>query len=145
MANKLDFSSLESFVAVCECRSIARAAELQNISSSAISKRMTHIEEFTGTLLLVRTSSGVDPTDDGVRLHEHSMNVLYSIELLERDVRVSAGSLRGVVRILANRSANAEFVAASAASFLSDPRHRHVDLQIGEMTSHEVVSHVKDG
>jgi DNA-binding transcriptional LysR family regulator len=31
------------------------------------------------------------------------------------------------------------------ASFLSDPGYRHIDVQIGEMTSHEVVLRVKDG
>jgi DNA-binding transcriptional LysR family regulator len=49
------------------------------------------------------------------------------------------------VRVLANRSANAAFVATSVASFLADPRHRNIDVQIAEMTSHEVVSGVKSG
>ncbi len=34
---------------------------------------------------------------------------------------------------------------SSVASFLADPKHRNVDVQIGEMTSHEVVSRVKGG
>jgi DNA-binding transcriptional LysR family regulator len=142
---KFDFASLESFVAVCECRSITHAAEVQNISASAISKRITHLEEFAGTPLLVRTNSGVAPTNEGVRLLEHARNVLYNVDLIERDVRGSGDGRRGFVRIVANRSANAEFVAASVASFLSDPRHRHIDIHIGEMTSHEVVFRVKDG
>jgi DNA-binding transcriptional LysR family regulator len=80
-----------------------------------------------------------------MRLLEHAHNVLYSVKLIERDVSRSADSLGGCVRILANRSANAEFVAASVASFLVDPRHRNVDVQIGEFSSHEVVHRVKDG
>jgi DNA-binding transcriptional LysR family regulator len=145
MPRKIDFTSLELFVAVCECRSITQAAEVQNLTASAVSKRITQLEQFAGTPLLVRTSSGVVPTDQGLRLLEHARNVLLSVEVIERDVAGSADTLRGLVRILTNRSANAEFVAASVASFLADPKHRNVDVQIGEMTSHEVVSRVKDG
>jgi len=142
---KLDLASLESFVAVCECRSITHAAELQNISASAVSKRVTHLEEFAGTALLLRTNTGVEPTDEGVRLLEHARSVLYNVNLIERDLGSSTDSRRSFVRVLANRSANAEFVATSVASFLADPRHHHIDVQIGEMTSHEVVFRVKDG
>src|SRR5262249_9188324 len=137
--------SLESFVTVCESRSITRAAELQHITASAISKRITHLEELAGAPLLVRTSVGFSPTDEGKRLLEHARNVLYNIDLIEREVGNGEPSRRGHVRILANRSANAEFVAASVASFLSDPKHRHIDVDIGEMTSHEVVFRVKEG
>ena len=145
VAGKIDFVSLESFVAVCESGSIAHAAELQNISPSAISKRITHLEQFTGTSLLVRTSSGVRPTDEGARLLEHARNVLYSCEVMEREVRRSVSDAPGFVRMLANRSANAEFVAASVACFLSNPRHRGIEVQIGEMASGEVVSQIKNG
>ena len=145
MARKLDFTSLEIFVAVCECRSIAQAEKSQNITASAISKRISQLEEFAGTPLLVRTNSGVAPTNEGIQLLEHARNLLYNFELLERDVGCKASNLRGCVRILANRSANAAFVAVSVASFLANPRHRNVDVQIAEMTSHEVVSGVRNG
>ena len=58
---------------------------------------------------------------------------------------VNAGNLRGCVRVVANRSANAAFVAASVVSFSADPRHRNIDIQIAEMTSYEVVSGVRNG
>jgi DNA-binding transcriptional LysR family regulator len=145
MPGKFDFAALESFVTVCECRSITRAAELQHITASAISKRITHLEEYAGKPLLVRTSVGVSATDEGMCLLEHARNVLYNVDLIERDVGDRGASRRGHVRILTNRSANAEFVTSSVASFLADPKHRHIDVHIGEMTSREVVCRVKDG
>jgi len=145
MTRKFDFTSLELFVAVCECGSIAQAAELQNITASAISKRISQLEQFAGTSLLVRTKSGVAPTTEGARLLEHARNILYNLELIERDVGMDAGSLRGSLRIFANRSANAEFVPSSITTFLTDPKHRELDVQVEEMTSHQVVAGVKDG
>ena len=145
MAEKIDFTSLELFAAVCESRSISQAAASKNITASAISKRITQLEEFSGTPLLVRTSTGVAPTAEGVRLLEHARNILYSRDLLERDIGKSARNLHGTVRMLANRSANAAFVPTSIAAFLANPKHRNIDVQIGEMNTHEVVSGVKDG
>jgi DNA-binding transcriptional LysR family regulator len=145
MARKYDLSSLELFVAVCEYKSITQVAELHNITASAISKRITRLEEFAGTPLLIRTNSGVAPTNEGARLLEHARNLLYNVELLERDLGSGAANRRGGLLIVANRSANAELVPASVASFLADPKHRNLDVQIGEMTSHEVVSRVKGG
>src|SRR4030095_10618910 len=145
MARKYDLPSLELFVAVCEYRSITQVAELHNITASAISKRITRLEEFAGTPLLIRTNSGVAPTNEGVRLLEHARNLLYNVELLERDLGGGAANRRGGLLIVANRSANAELVPWSVASFLANPKHRNVDVQIGEATSYEVVSRVKGG
>jgi len=145
MAGKIDLTSLQLFVAVCECRSIAQAAELQNITASAISKRITQLEQVVGTPLLVRMNSGVAPTNEGVRLLDHARNILYDLELIERDVGTNARSLRGWLRVFSNRSANAEFVTAAVTSFLTDAKHRHIDIQVEEMTSHEVIAGVKNG
>jgi DNA-binding transcriptional LysR family regulator len=145
VSRKFDLTSLELFVAVCECRSITGAAELNNITASAVSKRMTQLEQVTRTPLLIRTHSGVAPTNEGSRLFEHARTVLISLEAIEREVGSSGNNLRGCVRIFANRTANAEFVPTSVARFLANPRYRNIDVQIGEMTSHEVVSGVKAG
>jgi DNA-binding transcriptional LysR family regulator len=140
-----DVRSLELFVAACECRSITHAAELHHISVSAISKRIAQLEQLIGTSLLTRTHAGVAPTNDGMRLFEHARTVLSGIEAIEQEMGNKENNLHGYVRIYANRSANAEFVPRSVASFLADPRHRNIDVHIAEMTSHEVVSGVKSG
>ena len=65
MSRKFDLTSLQLFVAVCECKSIAQAAEVENITASAISKRVTQLEQLAGAPLVVRTRSGVAPTKAG--------------------------------------------------------------------------------
>jgi DNA-binding transcriptional LysR family regulator len=54
----LDLTSLRLFVAVCETRNIARAAERQVIVGSAISKRLSALEATVGTPLLQRRRRG---------------------------------------------------------------------------------------
>src|SRR5438067_10075716 len=99
MRERFDFTSLDLFVAVCENGSSSKAAESKNLTASTISKRITQLKGFAGAPLLARTSTGVAPTDMGVRLLEHARTVLYNRELLERDIGKNSGDLRGSVRI----------------------------------------------
>mgnify|MGYP000894105764 CR=1 FL=1 len=74
----LDLTSLRLFVAVCETRNIARAAERQAIVGSAISKRLSALEATVGTTLLRRRRRGVEPTPAGEALLEASANAMRS-------------------------------------------------------------------
>ena len=65
---ELDLTTLRLFAAVCDARSIARAAEQANIVGSAISKRLAQLEDTVGTQLLVRRRHGVEPTPAGESL-----------------------------------------------------------------------------
>lgn len=145
MSKKLDLVSLELFASVCEAKSLARAAELQNIAASAISKRISQLEYVTGVQLLVRSRSGVVPTAAGQTLLEHVRNVLYNLELIERDITNKPQGASGHIRIFASASAMTVFLPQSVSAFLSNPRYKDIDIDIDEMVSHEVVEGVRDG
>src|SRR4051812_7354812 len=67
----LDLTTLRLFITVCETGNIARAGEQANIVGSAISKRLSQLEDTLGTPLLVRKRHGVAPTAAGLTLLEH--------------------------------------------------------------------------
>ncbi len=145
MARRYDLTSLELFVAVCDQRSISKAAEQESIAASAISKRITQLEDIAGAPLLTRVRSGVQPTTAGLTLLEHARNVLHNVDLIDRDLASDARGLRGYIRVFANASAIAEFLPAAIVSFLADPNNAEVDIQIEEMSSQDIVSGVRDG
>jgi DNA-binding transcriptional LysR family regulator len=142
---KLDLTSLQLFVAVCDAKSITHAADVEGIAASAISKRITQLEQYAGAPLLQRSRSGVVPTKSGLTLLDHARNILSNIDLVERDLSRNASDLRGYVRIFASASAIAEFLPASVVSFFQTSKHRDIDVQIEEMTSYDIVAGVKDG
>ena len=107
----LDLTSLRLFVAVCDTRNIARAAEQQALVGSAISKRLAALEDAVGTALLVRRRRGVEPTPAGETLLEHAREILANHARIERDMAAYAAGVRGQVRILATASAIAESLA----------------------------------
>ncbi len=141
----LDLTSLRLFVAVCEARNIARAAEAQAIVGSAISKRLAALEHTVGTPLLVRRRRGVEPTPAGETLLEHARALLARAALIERDMAAYAAGVRGHVRVLATQSAIAESLADDVASFLAIDGHQDIRVDIEEAVSTQVLRAVREG
>jgi DNA-binding transcriptional LysR family regulator len=141
----LDLTTLRLFVTVCETGNIARAGEQANIVGSAISKRLSQLEDTVGTPLLVRKRHGMAPTPAGQTLLEHARAMLASSARIERDMGAYAAGVRGQVRILASASAMAESLADDVASFLKQPKHRSIRVDMEERISPEVVRGVRDG
>ena len=65
LADRIDLESVRLLSAVCESGSIARAADIETLTPSAISKRLKDLEELFGMPLLVRRREGVLPTAAG--------------------------------------------------------------------------------
>ncbi|UOB06797.1 LysR family transcriptional regulator [[Acidovorax] ebreus] len=140
-----DLLSLKLFVAVCEHRNIARAAQQEAIVGSAVSKRLTQLEDTVGARLLVRRRHGVAPTPAGEALLEHAREMLASVGRIERDMAAFNTGIRGQVRMLVTASVMAESLADDVAAFLQDPAHRDIQVSMEERVSPEVVRGVREG
>lgn len=141
----LDMTTLRLFVAVCETRNIARAGEHANLAGSAISKRLTQLEDDMGIRLLVRRRRGVEPTPAGETLLEHARILLGNAQRLVHDMGSFAVGVKGQVRVLASPSALAESLPDDIAAFLREPAHAAIQVHIEERSSVDVVRGVRDG
>jgi DNA-binding transcriptional LysR family regulator len=141
----LDLTSLRLFVTVCETGNIARAGEKANIVGSAISKRLSQLEDAVGTALLSRKRHGVQPTPAGRTLLEHARSMLANAAAIERDMDAFAKGARGQVRILASASALAESLAQDIATFLHKPGHARIQVDLEERVSPDIVRGIQDG
>lgn len=141
----LDLTSLRLFVAVCETRNIAHAAAQASLVGSAVSKRLSQLEQQLGTPLLVRRRHGVEPTAAGEALLEHARGMLVSAQRVERDMAAFAAGVRGQVRVLASASALAESLADEVAAFLQLPGHDGIRVDLEERVSVDVIQGIRDG
>ncbi len=141
----LDITSLRLFVAVCEARSIARAAELQHMVPSAISKRLAQLANSVGVPLFERHRRGVVPTDAGEMLLEHARGMLAGADRLARDMASYGRGVKGQVRMLASVSSIAEFLPDDIASFLQAPAHAEIRVDIEESLSRDLVRAIREG
>ena len=80
MARHFDPVTLRLFIAVCEERNIARAAEREAIVASAVSKRIAAIEAEIGAPLLVRGRRGDRTHAAGQALLRQAREVLGAMD-----------------------------------------------------------------
>jgi DNA-binding transcriptional LysR family regulator len=143
----IDLKTLRLFVAVCDCRSMARAAEQEHIEPSAISKRIAQLEDDLGVELLVRGRRGVQATPVGLALLEHARSAVFTVDRIVADAAAFSGTagLEGHVRLIATASAIAEALLDDIASFMREPDNENIKVDIEERVSRDLVRAVRDG
>ncbi|HYS13674.1 MAG TPA: LysR family transcriptional regulator [Burkholderiaceae bacterium] len=143
MKRHFDPVTLRMFVAVCEERNIARAAEREAIVASAISKRIGAIEQELGVQLLKRGRRGIEPTAAGEALLRHARDVLSAMERMYAELSEFARGVHGNVRVFASLSVMSEFLPDDVGAFLA--KNRSVRVSLEERVSSEIVRGVREG
>jgi DNA-binding transcriptional LysR family regulator len=139
---KFDLRDLELFVAVADAGSIARAAERSHTVASAVSKRISDLEEVFGCPLLVRAAKGVELTAAGHALLVRARVPLHQATQLDDEMRRHAAGMRGYVRVFANISSIVEFLPGALASFSAS--HPDIHVQLEEHVSAAIAAAVAD-
>lgn len=140
---RFDLKTLQIFVAVVESRSITKAAEREFIAASAVSKRISDLEENLAATLLQRLPRGVEPTVAGQALYHHAKAILSSVERLTGELSDYAKGVKGHVRISANKSAVVQFLPHDLRTFIAARPDVRVDLS--EENTAGVIKAVAEG
>jgi DNA-binding transcriptional LysR family regulator len=122
------FSDLEAFIAVVEAGSFTAAAERLDIAKSAVSRRVSALEERLGVQLLRRTTRRLNLTETGRSFYEHSARILADLEEAESGVLQQHGELRGNLRVALPLSFGARHMHAPIAEF--SRRHPRVSFDL---------------
>lgn len=128
MAFLLDITTARLFVSVAEEASIARAARREGIAASAISKRISELEQRLNIVLLRRHAGGVELTEAGAALLRRARRLLHEASELEADLRQLGKGVSGLVRIAATETTLVDFLPPLLARFLGDNPGIRVDL-----------------
>lgn len=142
-ARRIDITSLQLFVAVCELGSIGKAAERESIAVSATSKRLSDLEATVGAPLLYRHPRGVDLTPAGQTLLHHARSMLLSLQKMQAELAEYGDGVRGHVRVHANISSIVQFLPEDLGSFAK--LHPQVKIEMEEHLSADIVRAVQEG
>ncbi|WP_144631051.1 LysR family transcriptional regulator [Bordetella genomosp. 13] len=94
-----NLNALRVFVRVAETRSFTEAAKRLGLTSSAVSKAITRLEQELGVRLLHRTTRSVGLTNDGASFFEHCLQVLAQIEDAENALNRTTSRPHGRLRV----------------------------------------------
>jgi DNA-binding transcriptional LysR family regulator len=117
LLKKLDLTSLRLFVAVCQERNIARAAEREFIASSAVSRRIAEIEALIGLPVIQRQSRGITVTPVGETVLRYALAIIGNIEQMSAELSRFSSGAKGRVRVVANLSSIVQFLPEDIAAF----------------------------
>lgn len=126
---RLDLRTLKLFIAIYEEQSIAKAAEREHIAPSALSKRLSDLEEQLQIVLFHRTRNGLEPTPVAYALLHHARLVMRDLAQMESELADYAKGLKGHIRIYSNIWAIIQYLPADLASFLALHPMVRVDLE----------------
>lgn len=123
---QLEVKQLQSFVAIVDHGSLAKASARLHVSAATISTYVSQLEAEFGTDLLVRLPRGVAPTDAGKALYRGARGVLQAVEQARHGVAAAKVEVAGPVRVC---------LPTSPATILSLPllgrlRERHPGIRL---------------
>jgi LysR family glycine cleavage system transcriptional activator len=130
-------TALSAFESVARHRSITKAAKELFLTHSAVSQRISQLEEHLKTRLLVRSTRGVELTPAGSRYLESVRQALGTLALASQDFRNTAGK---VLRISVVPAFASSWLISRLRSF--HRLHPNVELDIETSTA---MANVKTG
>lgn len=130
----LELAQLRTLITVVEAGSLTAAAPQLFLSQSAVSEQIKKLEDCVGQPLLLRSKTGVLPTEAGSRLLGHARALVGLADHALRDLRGLAlqGGLKLAITDYFKPDALARMLKALAA------RHPAVRLEVSVLRSAEV-------
>jgi LysR family tcuABC transcriptional regulator len=95
----MDIRQLKYFVQIVESGSLAKASRQLFIAQPALSQQMARLEGEVGKPLLVRSSRGVAPTENGEALYHHAKFMLRQMEQAVAVARQETAAVSGRVAL----------------------------------------------
>jgi DNA-binding transcriptional LysR family regulator len=96
----MNFSQLQSFVAVADTGSFTEAAYAVDLTQSAVSHALSALEGELGVTLLERNRKGVVAlTDVGQKIIPHARTLLAQVEAIKQEAKARQGETTGKLRL----------------------------------------------
>ncbi|BBB27316.1 LysR family transcriptional regulator [Amphritea japonica] len=128
------FGAIPVFVAVVESGGFSPAARFLGISKSAVSKRITQLEQQLGVKLLHRTTRKLSLTEAGEHYFEHAVMANRAAKDAEDAVAQLQGEPQGRLRINAAMSFGRLHVVPMIPAFLKRYPKVSIDLELDDKT-----------
>lgn len=132
---------LTLFALVVEAASFNKAAKLAGISSAALSKKISHLEEELEVQLLYRTTRQLRLTEAGEVFYEHAKSIHGQVNDAISEVTNFSTGLTGTIKMTVPTISGEELLAEVVAGFCQ----QHPNLNVEMRLENEFVDLVREG
>ncbi len=136
----LDLRQLYYFLTVVEQGSISSAAAALEIAQPSLSENLTRLERKLQVQLVIRTGRGIQLTEAGRLLSEHSRKIVEAAALAVEEIRHVHGEARGTVSIGLPPSLGLLLSVPLAETIQAE--FPHIRLRIAEAMSGDILEWV---
>lgn len=122
------FAQFQNFIEVAKASSISKAAERLGIAKSAVSRRLSELEQRLGVQLFHRTTRKIHLTDSGQRLYARVSELLNALNEIEESLGQEQQNLSGLIRVAAPLSFGLQHLAPAILEF--NQNHTQITFDI---------------
>ena len=126
------FEDIQAFIAVVDAGSFTAAADRLGMAKSAVSRRISALEERLGVQLLRRTTRALSLTETGKSFYEHGARILADLDEAEAAVQQEHGELRGTLRFALPMSFGVRHMCGAIAAFSKKHPKVRFDLDLND-------------
>jgi DNA-binding transcriptional LysR family regulator/transcription elongation GreA/GreB family factor len=127
-----DILGMAFFARVVEARSFSDAARSLGLSKSAVSARVSRLEERLGVRLLHRTTRRLALTADGVRLYERCARVVAEADAAADVAAGASAAPRGVLRVHASPTFAQGCLTGPIGTFMATYPDVQIELRLAD-------------
>lgn len=138
---KLDLVTLVLFNSIYETGSLSKAAQHNDIALSAVSRRLTELEQAIGTALFFREARGMKLTPAGESFLHYSRHMITTTYKMSTEIEEYKAGLKGFVRLQANLAAITQFLPEDLNQFLS--HNPAIKIELEQHISSDIIKNVQ--
>jgi len=129
------------FAQVVDAKSFSTAAARLGLSTSAVSKQVSRLEDHFGTRLLNRTTRRFSLTEAGAILYERCARILTEMQEAERELTGMAATPRGTLKVNVPVTFGQLHIAPAMAEFLT----RYPEIRVDMLMNDRMVDLIEEG
>ena len=95
----MQIESLKIFCDLCESESFTKAAQINNITQSAVSQQISSLERTFKSSLIERSKKQFRLTREGQMLHDYSKQIIQTYESLNNQMQELKNIISGTIRV----------------------------------------------
>lgn len=127
-----DITQLETFVLTRELGSLAAVGRYLGISSAAVSKQLTKLEEQLNTQLLIRTTRQITLTEIGESYYEQCKRIMSEMSAANDLISNVKSTPHGNLKVTSGRYFAQQYIVPHLAEFLGNYPEINLDLELAE-------------
>ena len=142
----MQIESLKMFCDLAETESFTKAAQINNVTQSAVSQQISSLERIFKSLLIERSKKKFRLTREGQVLYDYSKQIIQSYESLHSKLQELKDIISGTIRVATIYSIGLHDLPAYVKKFMKNypTVNIHVEYRRANQVYEDVLSNVVD-